>query len=96
MKNNILLVAAGAATVFILAKIGFFDAMLIFVLVGAIPGTNYSLPSSFMLLASLSALWFLLFRWAALKTISGRAAKKISKTSAAHKKRLPKRRYGEV
>lgn len=96
MKNNITTIAIGVIVIFIVSKIGVFDALLMFILVGAIPGTDYSLPSSFMLLLSLTAMWFLLFRWAALKTISRRATKKLARSAAAHKKRLPKRRFGEV
>lgn len=96
MKKNAIIITSGAAAVFVLAKAGVFNALLLFVLVGAIPGTDYSIPSSFMLLASLTAMWFLLFRWAALKTLHHRAVKKLQTSRAAHKKQLPKRRFNQL
>lgn len=89
MKNQIKTVAIGVAVIVILNQLGVFNALLIFVLVGAIPGTDYSLPSSFMLLSMLTAMWFLLFRWATLKTIHRQTIRKINKYQKKRKKAVP-------
>src|SRR4051812_21669000 len=43
-------------------KLGVFNAMLAFVITGAIPGTLVNIPSGFMLLVSITGLWLIILR----------------------------------
>jgi hypothetical protein len=78
----------------VLAKAGILDSLMLFILAGVIPGTQYAVPSTIMLLLIMSAAWLLLFN---LVSFEPRQSTKTSKKkSASSKKRLPKQRYKEI
>lgn len=52
-------------------KLGVFNAMMAFVMAGAIPGIPVDVPSGFMLLATITGLW-LLALWIALPILMKR------------------------
>jgi hypothetical protein len=61
MKN--LRLPANVAFVGIVStKLGVFNAMMAFVLTGAIPGTSIFIPASFVLLVTIAGLWLMLLR----------------------------------
>jgi uncharacterized membrane protein len=95
MKKTIIITTIALVGLIVLAKIGFFESLLLFFLVGAIPGTHYNIPSTFMLLAIVSIIWLLLFRFMTVE-LSSSPTKQPQKRRASHKKRMPKRRYGQV
>lgn len=58
--NKLRLPANVAFIGFIGTKFGVFNAMMAFVATGAIPGTGATIPSGFMLLATITGLWLLI------------------------------------
>jgi hypothetical protein len=59
MKN--LRLPANVAFVGIVStKLGVFNAMMAFVLTGAIPGTSFFIPASFVLLLTIAGIWLML------------------------------------
>jgi len=88
-----LIVAVGLA---LLIESGIFNVLVAFLLVGAIPGTTYSIPPAFMLLLIIAVSWALLFRFAAIETFYSVVTKRGTKTAAERKKRMPSRRYHRI
>jgi len=96
IKNPIIQAALLVLIAIILSELGVFNALVMFLLVGAIPGTDYSLPSSFMLLVMIALIWVIFYKFAGAKAIRSRTAKKLLKRTKAHKKRMPRRRFSEI
>jgi uncharacterized membrane protein len=93
LKEQILLTLIAIISGLILIESGIFTSLLNFLLVGAIPGTTYSVPPAFMLLLIFTVSWIFVLRFINLDSFSTTRKKGRSKTN---KKHLPKRRYGEV
>lgn len=96
MKKVLITTAIGILAFVVLVKSGVVDSLLIFLLAGQVPGTDYSVPSSFMLLAIISILWLVVFRFAGLEVTQAAAKKRARSRKAAGKKRMPKRRYAHI
>ena len=57
--------AANAALIIVVcAQLGVFDAMLAFVISGAIPFTQVSIPSEIMMITTITGLWLIFLRFA--------------------------------
>lgn len=80
----------------ILVKSGMVDSLMLFVLGGIVPGTNFVVPSTFMLLIMASAAWLVLFSFVPSDIFSTIAKKKPTKKSQSSKARLPKQRFKQV
>jgi hypothetical protein len=96
MKRNILIIAGSIIIVTILAKLGIFDAFLLFLVVGAIPGTAVSLPSSIMLLIYTTIAVYTLAKLAARHALYIRLITRLKSRYETYRSRLPKRRYSEI
>lgn len=96
MKKKLAFALLIAFILFGLSKAGIIDALIVFLLVGAIPGTLYSVPPITMLLLSIIALGALVMRFAALPLISTLHINRLARHYLARKERLPKRRFGQV
>lgn len=96
MKKAIIIACIGASLLIILGVSGILDSLLLFLLVGAVPGTTYTLPWSVMLLIIIGIMWLVIFRFALLDAFQAITTKKSTKTHAARKKRMPKRRYSQI
>jgi len=96
MRKAIIITCVSLAGLIILEQSGVLNSLLIFLLVGAIPGTNYSIPSTIMLLFIASAAWLLIIRMTANETFYSVSAKKTKRRPTSHKKHMPKRRFSEV
>jgi hypothetical protein len=92
---------AGSAAI-ILGQFGFFDAFLMFLLAGVIPGTSYSIPSNIMYSLVLGGISLVIIYFIGVSVLDffHKQAAKISsvqpKPTSDHKKRLPKRRYSQI
>ena len=90
MNKNIAVALFSIIGCIILVQSGIFDALVAFLLVGAIPGTAYSIPPAFMLLLIATIGWLLIIRFAPLPTDSKK------KKTAKPKKQMPRRRYSQI
>lgn len=79
-----------------LIQSGIIDSLIFFWLVGAVPGTHYSIPSGVMLLAIAGMLWLLVFRFTAVEIVYACIDKRTTQQRLARKKRMPKRRFGQI
>ena len=99
MRKNIILSCVSLSAIIVLGQFGFFEALLMFFLAGIIPGTHYSIPSSGMFLIIITCISAII-AWLAGDTLFSLildAINKIFPTSPKNaKKRLPKRRFGQI
>lgn len=91
MKKTVGFIILGTLGLVILLQSGILDALLAFLLVGAIPGTNYSIPSGFMLLLMATILWLVLLRFVPLESTPPKKS-----TKPKSKKAMPRRRYSQI
>lgn len=59
MRIRFLVTGLIIVSIFLLGNFGGFDAVVLFLLAGAIPGTSYLVPSSVMLISTISLIWML-------------------------------------
>jgi len=94
VKKRPVIIALAVVGLVVLAKAGIFDSLMLFILAGVIPGTQYAVPSTIMLLLITSVAWLLLFNLVSLEPRG--TSKPTKKKSVSSKKRLPKQRYKEI
>ena len=96
MKKIITGVLLAIVAIFILKQSGILDALLLFILVGAIPGSTISLsPSMTLALITLSAL-ALLIHITVPAIITLTAQYRSVKKKQLAKNKMPKRRFSEI
>lgn len=96
MKKPMLIAGAVILSLIVLVHSGIFDSLLIFLLVGAIPGTSYSVPSTLMLLILISLMWLVVFRLTIFDALQAKRQSGDKKSAPPQKKRLPRRRYSHI
>jgi hypothetical protein len=96
MKNPYTIAALCLIGIAFFLKSGIANALLLFLLVGAIPGTSYNVPAVMMLFLVLAFTWFIFFRFTIFDTFQIRTPKHTSKHSAEHKKRMPRKRFEQI
>jgi hypothetical protein len=96
VKKSYFIVSGAIIVLLTCVKLNVLQALLLFFLVGAIPGTTVAVPSSIMLFLILAAAWLIIFRFTALKAFEKRALNHLVKTYQERKSNLPKRRFGQV
>ena len=93
MKKHVLVLGIICVTLFVLVQSGVIDALLIFLLSGAIPGTTWSLPAGLMLVGWVATALILTFRWTAIALISELDLRRRTAKYLARKDRMPKKRF---
>jgi hypothetical protein len=96
MKKVIITSCIGVAGLLILISSGFFGSLMLFVMVGAIPGTNTTLSPSTMLLIFSGLVALLLVRLTAMDIYYATTHRRIAKQIVERKKRMPKRRFSQI
>lgn len=96
MKKTIIIACLATLGLVILIKSGIVESLVLFLLVGIIPGTNYALSSGIMLLIIGSIVWLFVMRFIAIELFHFAIDKRITAQKTAYKKRMPKRRYSQI
>lgn len=96
MNKKIILIAFAIISIVILAQSGIFSALILFLLVGVVPGTSYSVPPSIMLLLIATITWLVLFRLTAVEILYKHSDNHSVKKHTERKKRMPRRRFSEI
>lgn len=96
MKRNIAIVVASIVIAIVLTKLGALDALLLFLIVGAIPGTAVSIPSFVMLLAYITIALYIVAKLATRHTLYIRLVTRLKNRYEIYRSRLPKRRFSEI
>jgi ABC-type dipeptide/oligopeptide/nickel transport system permease subunit len=89
MKNPYTITALCLIGIAFFIKAGIFNALLLFLLVGAIPGTSYNVPALGMLLIVAALMWVILFRLTALETFEVRTRKYLAHKYQTRRKSAP-------
>lgn len=92
MKKPILITIVVIAGCVLFATSGVLDSLMLFLLAGVIPGTEYAIPSTFMLLIMTSIAWLLVFNLFVADMLRSKSAS--SKNRA--KKQQPKQRFRRI
>lgn len=74
---------------------GFLNSLLAFLIVGAVPGTDYTISPTILLAVYGALLWIVFFRASIIQLIAF-AKKRANLQKADPKQQLPKRRYSRV
>jgi hypothetical protein len=96
MKKAIIITVLTSLGLVVLYKSGALDSLVVFLLVGAVPGTNYTISSSAMLTAIACVVLALIFQIAAVKTFYRLSKIRTKRLVLARKKRMPKRRFSQI
>lgn len=91
MRKAILIFCLAGSGLIILGLFNFFESLLVFLVAGVIPGTNYALPYQAMLILIITLMSLVIFR-----TTIGDVKSRITKNTEIRKKHLPKRRYSQI
>jgi hypothetical protein len=95
MKKQALIIAS-LTIALLLSQTGLSNDLLLFLLVGAVPGTGYNLSSNTMLTLVGLATWFVAFRFRAIRALQAQATRQVIKHYETTKARFPKRRFGQI
>lgn len=93
MRKIIMFILLGLILLALLTESGMLEALALFFLAGIIPGTDFSIPYGVMLLAFIGIAWLVLFRFVIADILI--AVRQLRRQSQ-RKKRLPKRRFGQI
>lgn len=96
MKKTLITAGVAILLFIIFEQSGIFNALVGFVLVGAIPGTSYSIPSTLMLFFAISILWLILARLTTIERLLSIDVKQVKQIAIASKKHMLKRRFSRV
>lgn len=96
MKQSIAITLASILVVIVLAESGALNSLLMFLLVGAIPGTHYAVPAGFMLIVIALCIWIALARFTVFSVLRRFVMRRLTKQKATVKKRLPRHRYAQL
>jgi hypothetical protein len=95
MKKPALIIAS-LTIVILLSETELSNDLLLFLLVGAVPGTDYALSSNAMLALVGLATWLIAFRSSTIRTLQSHASRHLIRHYEATKARFPKRRFGQI
>lgn len=96
MKKTLLTTAIVILLTAILAESGAFNAIVMFLLMGQIPGTSYSVPASTMLFLLSITTILIIAHFVTTRTRHSVAIHRLLKKHLAHKARMPRRRFGQI
>lgn len=96
MKQRALILGLLLISLLVLQKSGVLDALIMFILVGAIPGTSWNIPAGSMLaLIALPSIFFTL-RFIITTISEERELRRQTEKYLARKERLPKKRFRQI
>lgn len=96
MKKHIITTIATLFIAVSLIYTGVLNALIMFLLMGQIPGTSYSVPASVML-ALLTMTTMLIIASIVVTSMQRTTAiRRLIKKHLAHKARMPRRRFGQI
>ena len=96
MKKIAIVSVFAVISIIILAQSGIFESLMLLLLVGAVPGTSYSIPPNVMLVTAIAGAWLVIFKLAFAEIADLRMQKKATKKRVEHKKRMHIRRFIEI
>ena len=97
MKKTIIFTILGAISLITLIQSGVLESLAMFLMVGLVPGTTYTVAPSTMFLIMCAAIWLVIFRYTAIEMFVYRSqVKRTKKQQAQRSAHLPRRRFKQV
>lgn len=96
MKKHLIIVLCILLLLAIIIEAGIVDALVAFLLIGVLPGTDYALSPSTMLLIGSFALALLVLQFIALPLAHHLHINRLARHYLKRKERFPKRRFGQI
>ena len=96
MKQRVLIFGLFLLALFVLQKSGVFAALMMFVLVGAIPGTDWNIPAGSMLAIIALPTIFFSVRYIFLTISEERELRRQTQKYLMRKERMPKKRFRQI
>lgn len=96
MKKHIITTTATLFIAVFLIYSGILNALIMFLLMGQIPGTSYSVPASVMLVLLTITTVLIIVSIVVTKMQHTTAIRRLLKKHLAHKARMPRRRFGQI
>lgn len=96
MRKSVIIFCLVGSGLIILGQFNAFEWLMMFLLVGAIPGTDYSIPYQAMLIVLVSLISLVVFRVIVTETFYKLLRTRLQKTIVERKKHFPKRRYSQI
>jgi hypothetical protein len=88
MKKLIIIMSFLAAAIIILIASGFINAVLLFIVVGVVPGTNYTMSADTMLTIIIGISWTILLPFVSFKRLYTNVVRHFEKLQLLLKKHL--------
>lgn len=92
MRKAFVIVIASFLLLLALSESGILNSILFFILIGAIPGTTYSVPAGLMLILIGVASWLTVMRLGAFAL----SLRRLTNRHLATRKRMPRRHYSSL
>ncbi len=96
MKKIVIISSIIFLVLMVLSESGVLNSLLIFILVGAVPGTSIDLSPNMMFLVGAAISWAVLIDLTVVKLVNFISAKRMIGKHIARKQRMPKRRYSRI
>jgi hypothetical protein len=96
MRTYITVIIAFITSFYIVVESGMADALIVFFLSGAVPGTNIIVSPTAMMVGFAAIAWLVLMRMTALGTLNIITMNRLVKRHTEKQRRMPKRRYGRI
>lgn len=90
MKQHRIILIISFVLAILIVQLNLLDSLLLFLLVGVIPGTNYSVPPFLMVCGALVLAWFVIV---SSTYRLGNSSRKTVPKNDSRSNNLPKRRY---
>jgi uncharacterized membrane protein len=96
MKKAVIIASLILFVYIVLSESGVLNALLVFLLVGAVPGTTITISPNFMLLGIGIIAWLVLFNLMAVRIANFATSKRLIGKYITRTERMPKRRYSRI
>lgn len=96
MKKHIYCATIIVAVLALLQKSGVISNLLLFLLTGALPGLDYTVPADTMLILLIAATWLMTVQFILLPLLHLAHLEKHARRYLARKNQFPKRRYQRI
>lgn len=96
MKQRAIIFGLILLSLLILQESGVFAALMMFVLVGAIPGTDWNIPAGYMLMLLAFPTIFFSLRYILLTISEERELRRQTQKYLVRKERMPKKRFRQI
>ena len=96
MRTTVFFIILSIAALIAVIDSGVSDALLAFLLSGAVPGTTMTLSPTVMMIGCVAVAWLVLFHLTALGAIKMVAMRRLVNHHNRRQARMPKRRYSRI